>query len=118
MKIFLLSLFVVALPLLNAQAASFHCEYNFAGASMGTVDFNVDQNGVPADYAKAALFYSPPRDYSLSVQTPTATELYHLLLDGNIDLFIYKSEGNPYNSKLVNPTVPVGKEMMGACSFK
>jgi hypothetical protein len=108
-------------PFVNAQAAVLKCEYGMGGASLGTVNLPVDENGVPGEYAEVSLFFAPMRQMPVTNVAAGAGELLRLYLSkddpSNELLMVVKTASNgSMKSSLFNASAPAGaKELQGTC---
>lgn len=96
------------------------CDYQFTGVSMGTVKLELI-DGLPSEIADVALFFAPSRQMPVTVNEAQQDQELNLSLskddpNNHIDMIVFKfSPGEAIQSKLVNHSVPIGKELLGTC---
>lgn len=103
----------------SAFAASYHCSYNFMGAPIWSVTFYLDDQGNFLPEAEVLIGTNPHKE-PLTIEAPQANETLHGWLskhDANsaVEVFIYKERQASGLSKLINPRMPIAKEVWGDC---
>lgn len=112
-------LFLFCFQSFSIEQLEYHCSYSMYGAPFADVHFRV-RNGKTDDFAKI-VFQGRESLETITQEFCASDEVLHVWLskespDNNLELIIYGTDSEKGNSKLINPRIPVLKELWGRCS--
>lgn len=110
-------LFLIAGP---AFATQYTCDYAFMGAPMYKLEFSTDSENKLSDFVTVTL-YGNAHQETLTAEPLGAGEKIHAWISkenpqNSIELFVYTEAKAEGDTLMINPNIPFGKEMWGACA--
>lgn len=99
----------------------YSCLYRYMGTEFSQVSFGVSIDGKYDDHAEVSI-YGKGHSESLTASALQAGEQVNAWLsiesdENSVQLIVYLDRKKQGNSKLINPHVPIGKDVWGDCQI-
>lgn len=112
-------LFMFCVQGFSSNQVEYRCSYSIYAAPFAEVHLVV-RDGKPDEFAKI-VFQGRQSQETVTQEVSAMGEILHVWLskespDNNLEMIIFEQDAGQGNSKLINPHMPVLKEMWGHCT--